>query len=1117
MICKIKIIFEFLDKTEKLKRNIINILQNLGLGYLNTQYEELDKLFILYYDVRVRELPYRQIKKYNNISNEFSKYLKCFSIEGNSNIEDTEKEVKIKQISQLKIDALLSRFLDTIDDITLEILLRNAILDSEDFSLSEKDLDSYGIKDNLEPLRKLFLPDIKINEAQIGNIIEILKDVNDLILLKHLIHLITQKSGIEQLEIYKRFKITKGREIFSSKFLNFLWNSDDANTLVRLECFYKNYILGENIYSDVMEIARNNPVDIKVQLPFKINSFKIDKLFPEVSKELTRYIEKFREINLKIFKMVLLAELKKLKIEHDGLLISYSYEAEDIEKLRVDKVYYDDIKKLYDDKFEQYRRATKSGEIRACIIFRGNCLFNRNKVNFDWSQRFEVRDKNHRKIECRIIRNRTYFNELPLEMESEVEIQTILIVKYYFHRKSKNRRIKEKYFEIIDIKIIDNFRAIKYYIGSINKEKMYLENTKEGLSKFNYLEDSKDVIRAHLPILAKPIELLNYYESPNKNDKTSFYEVKCAGMVECMRKPELIEWLEEKNLIINEGLIKKALSLVLGKSIQEFNLICKPMFNAIGVFERDNELIIAYESDEHKRIYGQNDVQIDVIEKIENKEMDLNGDLIECFFEIIHLKTIHENIRLSILSISGIAPFSYIIALKNRFLFPYLFLIGIHGAGKSNLLEVFMNFLYGTEMMNSDDSKTTARLSKFLTSTSFLVNVDDIDKIGDGSIALLKSYATKRDSTRKRMDGQKMNYENQYASIVGSANNNLFLLDDEAFRIRCLVHYLNEKIKKTEENQNDLKMYAKMKAEILRSNKVGGFYFLTIAIEFIKKQYPEITSSYEKLLRLVNDTYNDIDNYITEMDLDDRLTDFRRKEIYTFTYLGFVLWDYVFRSKNKKSDLLKDLLDLKKTRFRDYIVDLEKAELNINLQVFDNIIEFYESNYNKEYVYITKSNIADVNSKILIRTHFINEYDKWAKLRGYETLGTIKKLSELQSGILNKNIFPAKYSVDNAPTKSGQVFGVIFYYKEIKALRFDSGLEENDGFSFKDENEEFKYSNVLMDFFENNNYDFIEKGIVIDVISAELNEEQARIKTVLEYFISEGLVAKVGSKISLEE
>jgi len=1028
IIIDIFIIFEFNEKCKKGFNDKIfqQSLKELGFNLL-TRRGDIDNLYILNYKISPPQLPYPRINKYTKIKDQYKPILKNFEIA----LEWERENFKwlgddSRRISQLHINNLITHFTRSLDATELEIILNTSLLGNKEGILLEEQLDQFGLINNFAVLRKLFKQKQLLQGGEVEKIFQII-ETKDFIILKQLFYLILQKSKTNLTELYDLYHTVKGEEPFPKSNLRYFWNDTDVEDFSKLELFFKDYVHLENLIEDIREKIKISNIDVKMQIPLDIKTYeKYFEKYPEEIAEILRNLFIERKIAiLNIFRLVLESEVKRLGINVDGFLVSYNYPETEkyYKKLKKNKLFFDDLIDLSNAKLEEFRRAKKGGKIQKYIIFRGYYITDRNEIDYDWSKVFKIRDEQYKRIECRITHNRTYFNQLSLEMETEVEIQAAFTVKYTINKKSKTKRIKEKYLNIIDITIIENFKGIKYHLATYNNGEAYLENTPEGVSIFTYPLGKGNVTQKK--VLVCPINLLNIYEGEND----VFYEVKLNGCVECKTKDGLLDFMEEKNLVIDQNTLRMAMSNIIRESMKEYGLVPKPMYNTVGIFfsKTDGDLIIVYDDDENKRIIGENDLQLALIDRIKERELDKRGDLTQLFYQIIHLPALPENVRISVLGFTAIHPFFFIFS-DHIDILPLLFLIGKHGAGKTTTLKIFLNYLFGTEIKKADDIRSDARFSKFLTEMGFCTLIDDFDKLPDNHLGFVKTYASQRGKRYRMKKNQEFIIEQLYASIAGTANEKEFLTrqDDEAFRLRCIIHELNVNIE-SKVNRRLLNKFRTLEKELINSNMIYGYYLLAKAIEYIEDAIEGESSTFEKLLKLFDNTYDKIADFIEKKKVE--IIDIRRITIYALNMIGLQIWAYVFESKGLRSDLIEDFLDLKKGKFLKYIQELEIAEKNLSLEIFDSILEFFRQNFDK---YAGKKTSE---GDFIVQTRFITDYDRWARPRNYDTLKTLTKLAELESKLLNKEIKPAtQYFFDQHGVRHKE-YGCKFFYNKIRRLR----------------------------------------------------------------------------------
>ena len=181
---------------------------------------------------------------------------------------------------------------------------------------------------------------------------------------------------------------------------------------------------------------------------------------------------------------------------------------------------------------------------------------------------------------------------------------------------------------------------------------------------------------------------------------------------------------------------------------------------------------------------------------------------------------------------------------------------------------------------------------------------------------------------------------------------------------------------------------------------------------------------------------------------------------------------------------------------------LEETERDITLTVFDTILYFYESRIN-----IFDKNITPKNEIVLL-SDFIVKYDEFAKKRGYNILGNLVRLGDLQSQILNRETTPGTiYFTNTEINKKQSKHGIIFYHNEIAKLRhgiIENALKEKDFYNanagkldveriFISEEENFKGEgdviNKIEEIFKETQYKALEEKTIRQILSLDYSEE----------------------------
>ena len=247
--------------------------------------------------------------------------------------------------------------------------------------------------------------------------------------------------------------------------------------------------------------------------------------------------------------------------------------------------------------------------------------------------------------------------------------------------------------------------------------------------------------------------------------------------------------------------------------------------------------------------YGNSDLFAQKIDSNGITMWDVNGTLIKAFYDVLEIKGIREDIRVGIFGYSSIQPFFFALS-KVLDIFPNIFVIGIHGSGKTTFTEILFNFLFGTKMKSPDSIDSPARITKYSTESTFTLHIDDIDDLEEKLMNFIKTSSTRKGTRDRLTRDQKLLSEQTYASYTGTANNRNFLAGNEndAFRKRCLIFETMEGIDIAE----DTAIFEEERFDIAEG-KIVGFYLLEKAIEFFKSLSSRNITVYFKLISHINE------------------------------------------------------------------------------------------------------------------------------------------------------------------------------------------------------------------------------------------------------------------------
>jgi hypothetical protein len=163
---------------------------------------------------------------------------------------------------------------------------------------------------------------------------------------------------------------------------------------------------------------------------------------------------------------------------------------------------------------------------------------------------------------------------------------------------------------------------------------------------------------------------------------------------------------------------------------------------------------------------------------------------------------------------------------------------------------------------------------------------------------------------------------------------------------------------------------------------------------------------------------------------------------------------------------------------------------------------------------------------IVLTTHFVNAYDRFAKVRGYETLGTLPNLAERESYLLGREIKNKTYYCSDKERRNG----VLLYLDEIEKIQEETLQEGEQIYCLnKEENkkginkfvaEQIFNSNIpstkrfkvlmtrIREIFEENEGKDIKKDALIQVLALEDDFEENEIHSFL-MICEEDLILKL--------
>lgn len=1026
----------------------------------------------------------------------YKKILKKLTIEYHTSKDLNESDLDWETLDSFYSDSQNYRYTDdllsvfylftaSMDALTLEIHISNILLYQFDPAEREKYIDSLKLEKPYSILRELFGTAPFISDKKIRQVFSFI-DTKDFIIKKAIFTYLHQKDRSKKMEhYYKTFNNVVGVEPFNERELRDMQYSISTFDTF-FELFFKQYYSFGGLKDKVEQFDDLDKI-YKIEIPINPKAYDL-KIYTE---ETTEFIQnKFHDdlrLILNSCERVIYHETKRLlnkRLDHLIVCFDYSTSEEYLEELKENNIYFDNRQDLLVSRIGLCQYLLKNYDKDAKPEFRFYCIFEGNytemkDISITWENRFGIKDTDEETILAKYWKHKTYFAEKELGLEVPLVVQAFLHLKYRMRNEKWSIIPKEVYLEIIDLEVVKAFKPISITLAKNRFGVVKLENTPKGLRKYRYASEGEP---SYEIILHKAIDLLAFYEGENE----LFYEIKIGKKEVCKTKSDIYNWIElETNFASTSGKdLKDAISNVLFAYIKEKKLTPLPMFHTAGIFLKDDEFVIVHPFNENLTVIGENDIQHEYIERIKDKGLDINGDLIKAFYDVLEIKGIREDIRVGIFGYTSIEPFFFALS-KVLDIFANIFVIGIHGSGKTTFMEILFNFLFGTKMKSPDSIDSPARITKYSTESPFTLNIDDIDDLEEKLMSFIKTSSTRKGTRNRLTRDQKLISEQTYTSYAGTGNNRNFLSGNEnnAFRKRCLIFETMEGINITE----DTTIFEEAKFDIAEG-KIVGFYLLEKAIEFFKSLSKRNSTAYFKLTAHINKIRKKLKQRIIEKGI--ILSDGRRLTIFTLIYIGWEIWDYVFTQKGLKSEILKRYLNLDGETFWNFIKGLEETEKDITITTFDALLEFYEQ---KRGSFIGKKTSR---GDVFIQTNFIEQYDKYAKQRGYDILKNLKEFAHLQSQILGYDVKPETKHVHNSEDGTSKTeYGCVFHYQLIKDKRL-KGVK--DGLSVEDKKKMSNLIKKVWEIFEDNGFKMIDIDNLQEVLEVYF-EDKDYVENALDY------------------
>lgn len=280
------------------------------------------------------------------------------------------------------------------------------------------------------------------------------------------------------------------------------------------------------------------------------------------------------------------------------------------------------------------------------------------------------------------------------------------------------------------------------------------------------------------------------------------------------------------------------------------------------------------------------------------------------YYDLFNLIQIPEYIRIALAGYAAIAPF-WECLIDHLGVFPNLVLYGGPCSGKTSLLQLFFESIYGGKVMNPDEISTESRLITYSTA-NLLPIIDDIENISPSISTYLKNIKTHKISrVRDGCETTETLGPFVLAQTIVKENQSI-CIKKEPFSERHLCLVLPDSkscnlTSKTHQFFNEFKRYG-----------LFGIYLIEHMLLYFDYDYNVLIKYFLKRV-------SQIKEYLA-LHLDKRLlSSMSMREIrkYTLIYIGIELWNWVFIKKDLKSERLANYLDLNKQTFLKLIVIIE--------------------------------------------------------------------------------------------------------------------------------------------------------------------------------------------------
>lgn len=513
--------------------------------------------------------------------------------------------------------------------------------------------------------------------------------------------------------------------------------------------------------------------------------------------------------------------------------------------------------------------------------------------------------------------------------------------------------------------------------------------------------------------------------------------------------------------------LKPALLNLVRELMIKNKMECQRAYTCVGIHvdEKSNFLLAIPQL---LKIIPENDPQKDIVSTIETLDIfdpdtvdPLLQGAIENFVKLVEFEGNPEHFRLVAFGYIAISGFFKVLSKsKSIDVYPAYFAIGSHGAGKTSLLRILIEGLFGYEMKLGNTIESPSRLRDLISASTFPLLVDEIDSIDHHLVIILKSMLTSFSKLAYKTKTQEWIHTDINRSVIGTANGQKWLDDDSAFKEgRAMVTF-----HETPAQEKYSQPFERIKNAIY-SNKAIGYVFVQTIFNMIKgfrqnlnEQSKQNNSDDAPKKQLENDLetlvymIEEKRKHVRKLAKINNMTfsDNRRVTIHALILIGLEFWQYFFKQKlDVDVPFLAEFLKPDSSKYIAFIKEFEEKNVESKFEEVFQIQSFIETTYNNEehipHVFLRKKSLWLTDA-------FLGKYNEYASRTKYNQFNSLEKLAET----LNK-VSPEVIKVERKRFFKGE-------QKQTRCVKFDSNellkrikkdLSENDYLPSTDEPYEY--------------------------------------------------------------